>query len=108
MKSILITIVLLVLLLLVTSCDKGYEIRFTNYYTEPMDSVIIGNNKVVFTQIEFKQTTDYQPIKKGKYHIVCVTKTKKRFYEELVIPAKGNGKRTVQIDAIQQIVVLED
>jgi hypothetical protein len=108
MKNSLQIAVLITLAIFTASCDKGYEVRFTNYYTESMDSVIIGDNKLVFTLVEFKQTTEYRTIKKGKYQITCISKSKKKFYDEMVIPSRGSGKRTIQIDGINQISVLED
>jgi hypothetical protein len=93
---------------LLTSCDKGYDIRFTNYYIEPMDSVIVGDNKIVFTAIELQATTGYKEIKKGKYSIECISRTKKKFYSSITIPGKGEGKRTIQIDGVNQISILEE
>lgn len=90
------------------SCDKGYEVRFSNYYIEPMDSVIIGNNKVVFVKTPLETTTEFRKITKGNYHIICVSENKKRFYSQISIPSKGSGKRTVQIDGINQISILEE
>jgi hypothetical protein len=90
------------------SCDKGYQLRFTNYYIEPMDSVVVGDNKVVFKGVELQASTGYEKIKKGKYAIMCVSKGKKRFYSNITIPGKGSGKRTIQIDGISQISILEE
>lgn len=99
---------LLTLLALLSSCDKGYEVRFTNYYIEPMDSVVLGNNKVVFKNIGLENSSDYSKIAKGSYHITLITRSKKKFYSSLVIPNKGSGKRTIQIDGINQISILEE
>jgi hypothetical protein len=90
------------------SCDKGYEVRFTNYYIEPMDSVVIGNNKIVFKAIELQANTPYVKIEKGKYGVQCISKTKKKFYSEISIPSSGKGKRTIEIDGINQISILEE
>lgn len=90
------------------SCDKGYEVRFTNFYIEPMDSVVIGSNKIVFKQVALETTTDFQKLSKGKYNIQFITKTKKRFHSSITIPSKGTGKRTIQIDGIEQISVFEE
>ncbi|MES2679101.1 MAG: hypothetical protein V4635_04415 [Bacteroidota bacterium] len=90
------------------SCDKGYQVRFINYNTEPMDSVIIGDNHVVFTNVDFKSVTDYQKIKKGNYSVTCISKTKKKFQSTITIPKNGDGKRSIQIDAVNSISVLED
>jgi len=90
------------------SCDKGYEIRFTNYYIEPIDSVVIGSNKIVFKSIALETSTDYSQISKGNYGIQIITKTKKHFYSSIFISSKGTGKRTIQIDGIEQISILEE
>jgi hypothetical protein len=103
-NSILISL----LVILISSCDKGYEVRFSNYYIEPMDSVVIGDNKLVFTNVELQSSTEYRKINKGKYSITCISRTKKRFTSELNIPGKGSGKRTIQIDGINQISILEE
>lgn len=94
-------------LLLFASCDKGYEVRFTNYYIEPMDSVVIGSNKLVMKNIEIMTSTDYNKLAKGKYNIECISHSKKRFSSTINIPSSGSGKRTIQIDGISQIAVLE-
>jgi hypothetical protein len=105
---VLIQICLLVLVVLTTSCDKGYQIRFRNYYTEPIDSVIIGKNKVVFTQIETQTSTEYKKISSGNYDIKIVSKSKKRFTLTTFISSKGGGNKTILIDAIQQTAVLDE
>ena len=94
--------------LILSSCGKGYQVRFTNYYTESMDSVIIGNNTIVFTNIDEETSSGYKKLKKGNYNIICVTKTKKRFGSTISIPKSGDGKRTIQIDAINNFSILED
>jgi len=99
---------LLPLLIFLTSCDKGYEVRFANYYIEPMDSVVLGSNTVVFVNIEKQVTTEYKKIKKGKYGISLVSKSKKRFNSSITIPGNGAGRRTVQIDGVNQISILEE
>src|SRR5260370_1249592 len=91
-----------------SSCSKGYEVRFVNYYIEPMDSVVIGNNILVFTNIDLESQSEYQKIGKGNHTIKCISKNKKKFYSVLVIPKNGDGKRTIQIDAINSISILED
>jgi len=62
------------------SCDKGYQVRFTNYYIETMDSVIIGNNTLVFTNIPLLSQSDYSKIGSGDYKITCVTNNKKKVF----------------------------
>jgi len=99
---------LILLLALMSSCDKGYEVRFTNYYIEPMDSVVIGSAKVVFRDIKFGVTTDFSEISYGNYSVMFVSRSKKRFYSRIDIPKSGTGKRTIQIDGITQIAVLEE
>jgi len=90
------------------SCDKGYEVRFTNFYLEPMDSVIIGDPKVTFTNIELETTTHYQKIGRGDHSIRMVTRSKKVFFGVIPIPGSGTGKRTIQVDGIKQVSILED
>lgn len=90
------------------SCDKGYDVRFTNYYTEPMDSLVIGDNQIVFKDVAPENTTGFEHVTRGKHSLKFVTRSKKRFYSVMTIPSKGSGKRTVQIDAIRQIAVLEE
>jgi hypothetical protein len=89
------------------SCDKGYTIRFSNYYIEPMDSVMIGD-KIKFTNVAKYTSTDFAKISRGNYNIVCVSTSKKRFYSSIFISGKGEGKRTVQLDAANQISILEE
>lgn len=73
-----------------------------------MDSVVIGNNQVVFTNIGLEQTTELRKISRGKHFFTLTTKTKKKFYSSFFVPSKGSGNRTIQIDAIKQIFVLEE
>jgi len=94
--------------ILFSSCDKGYEVRFTNFYTEAMDSVIIGDPKITFTNIAQETTTPYQKIIRGDHSIRMVTKSKKVFFGVVPIPGSGTGKRTIQVDGIKQISILED
>ena len=75
-----IQVILVALSIFLFSCDKGYTVRFTNYSQHPIDSLSVGENVVVFTNIEIQTETEYKPIKHGSYHIVCVTKNKNRFY----------------------------
>lgn len=98
----------LLLLLILVSCGKGYELRFANLYNEPMDSVVVGNNKLVFTDIQLQSTTAFESITKGKYSITCISQSKKKFYTSISIPGTGSGKRTVQLDGIEQFSILEE
>lgn len=90
------------------SCDKGYDIRCTNYYIEPLDSVIIGDEMIVFKDVPIESSTEFSHSKRGNHTIKIVTKSKKRFQSSIWISGKGSGKRTVQIDAIEQINILEE
>ncbi len=101
-------IVFLFALVLMSSCDKGYDLRFTNYYLEPMDSVIVGSDVLVFTNIETQSASAYLPIKKGTYGVTCISKSKKKFSTEIVIPSKGSGQRSLQIDGLATFVLLEE
>lgn len=99
---------LVLVFFILVSCDKGYQVRFTNFYIEPMDSVIVGNNKIVYKDVALETTTDYYKLAKGKYAIRFITKTKKNFYSSISIPSKGTGKRTIQIDGIEQVSIFEE
>lgn len=90
------------------SCDKGYDLRFINYYVEPMDSVVIGSNAIVFTNIETQNSSAFMPIKKGNYSVTCIGKSKKRFLTEIEIPSKGSGQRSLQMDGLATFVLLEE
>lgn len=98
----------LLFLVMLTSCSKGYEVNFTNYYIEPIDSVIVGNNLVVFTNIAIETTSEYKKIGKGNHSIKCISQSKKIFYSTIHISGTGSGKRNIQVDGIQQISILED
>jgi hypothetical protein len=90
------------------SCDKGYEVRFSNFYITPMDSVTINGTSIVFTNIGLQTTTDYKKISKGKYAVSMVARDKKKFSTTLNVPSNGTGKYTIQIDGISQVAVLEE
>lgn len=106
--KILFNAVLIFVFILFSACAKGYQVRVSNYNTEILDSVIIGNNEIVFTQIGLQSTTEYRNIKSGDKTIKCITKTKKKYNSSISIPKKDSGKRTMQIDGINSISVLED
>ena len=73
-----------------------------------MDSVIIGNNKTVFTAIDPSATTEFRKISKGSYNISCVSKSKVRFNSSIFISRYGSGKRTIQVDGLGQVSILEE
>lgn len=98
----------LLLLALVSSCSKGYEVSFLNYSTEPVDSVVVGNNAVVFVEVPLETNTGYRKIGKGRHSVKIVTRSKRVVYGELNIAGTGSGRRTIQIDAIRQVSILED
>jgi hypothetical protein len=95
-------------LFLLCSCDKGYDLRFTNYYLEPMDSVIVGANVLVFTNVETQSSSAFMGIKKGTYGVTCISKSKKHFTTEITIPSKGSGQRSLQMDGLATFVLLEE
>lgn len=95
-------------LVALTSCDRGYQLRVANYYTEDMDSVVVGNNTLVFKKIPSLATSGFEDIKKGTYNVVFITSKKNKFYSKITIPNHGTGKRTLEIDAIEQIQLLEE
>ena len=94
-------------LFLLSSCDKGYDVRFTNLYLEPLDTVLIGD-KLIFSNIEVNQSTEYRAVSSGKLPIKCISKTKKSFSSEIEVPKNGSGKRTVQIDGLGTIDIFEE
>jgi hypothetical protein len=102
-----IALVLFAMSTFLISCDKGYTVRFTNYSQHPIDSLIIGENTLVFSNVEIQTETEYKPIKKGKYAIECVTKSKNRYFSSITIPSSGSGTRSIQIDGTNTVVVLE-
>ncbi|MDO9001611.1 MAG: hypothetical protein Q7W45_17720 [Bacteroidota bacterium] len=104
----LFAFILISLFFIFTSCGKGYEVRFTNYNTEIMDSVIIGGSDIIFSQIDIQATTEYRKINSGDRTIKCITKTKKVYTSTISIPKKEGGKRTIQIDGVNSISILED
>lgn len=93
---------------MLASCDKGYRVRFRNFSTSVMDSVIIGDMQVVFTNVETQTTTDYVNITRGNHGVTFVPKSKKRVYSYMKIPSKGEGDKTLQIDAINQVATLDE
>jgi hypothetical protein len=103
-----LTLPLLVLTLLLCACDKGYEARISNYYFETLDSVIVGESGALFTNVAFKQTTSYLPVKQGKHSLEFITRSKKRIRGTFEVPKTGTGKYTLQLDGIQQVSILED
>src|SRR3954463_6165974 len=90
------------------SCDKGYEVRFANFYLEAMDSVYVGDTKVIFVNVPLESATEYQKIGRGNHSIRMVTKSKKVLFGTIPIPSTGTGKRTIQVDGIKQVSILED
>ena len=99
---------LLLMLGLLSSCDKGYQVRITNYSTESLDSVSIGNNQLVFTNIARQTASNYMKLKKGTYPITCVTQSKKHYSSSISIDKTGSGKRSIQVDGAGAINILED
>ena len=97
-----------VVLTFFSSCNKGYEVSFSNYYTDTMDSVIVGNNAVVFVNVAPGTKTGYQKIGKGKHTVRMIARSKKSIYAQLNIAGSGSGRRVIQIDAIEQVSILED
>lgn len=94
-------------LLLFSSCGKGYEVRVTNRYIEDMDSVLVGDD-LIYLNVVRQQTTDYSKIKKGTYTVTLISKTKKRIFTSIQIPQRKSGKRTIQIDGSGAVQLLED
>jgi hypothetical protein len=73
-----------------------------------MDTVLLENSNVVFSDVGLQVTTNYQPISKGKHKVVMISKTKTRIESLIDIPSNGSGKRTIQVDGIRQVSILED
>jgi len=97
-----------IFLFILSGCGKGYEVRVTNYYIESLDSVIIATDKIIFEGIERQTSTEYKKIEKGTHSVTFVTKSKKRIGTTLTIPSKKEGKRTLQIDGLGNILTLKD
>jgi hypothetical protein len=95
-------------LIFITSCGKGYQVRFANYANEHIDSLVVGNSFVVFLNVAKNSTTEFNKLKKGKHTIKCITKSKKRLSSTITIPRGGKGNRTIQIDGLNLITVLEE
>lgn len=95
-------------LLIITACDKGYQIRFNNLYTEAMDSIVVGNKKIIFTNIERGAASSYTAIARGQYDARCVSHSKKRFTISFFVSGKGTGTKTIQVDASGQTQLLEE
>ena len=91
-----------------SSCGKGYEVRVINYNTELLDTVIVGKGIIIFAQVERQSTTEYRKVTSGDQSIRIITKTKKEYTSTISVPKKGTGKRTIQIDGLNRISVLED
>lgn len=106
--KVFITLFFIAVTFIFSSCGKGYEVRLTNYNTEVIDSLIIGNSDIVFVQTERQATTEYEKITSGEKTIRCITKTKKIYSSSISIPKRGTGKRTIQIDGLNRISILED
>lgn len=102
------TIALLAIsLLLFSGCDKGYQVRFTNLYTEKIDTLVVGLSGAAFSNIDVNATTNYVPAKQGTHGLRFVTNSGERFYGTFKVPSAGSGKYTIQIDGIKQINVYE-
>ncbi len=102
------TILVLLHVVFITACDTGYEIRFSNYSTEVADSVVIGNNTIVYTDIPEMTSSAYQPIKRGHYDIRLLMKSGKTYTSNTFISGFGTGKLSLQVDAIGQVSVQAD
>lgn len=92
---------------LLSACDKGYQLRFTNLYIEKIDTLRVGLSGAVFTDIGVKETTSFVNVRQGLHALKFVTHSGQVFWGSCRIPAKGSGERTIQLDAIKQISVYE-
>jgi len=77
-------------------------------YVEKMDSVVVGKNKIVFTNIERAGVTSYTAIARGQYDAKCVSRSKKRFTVTFFVSGKGTGTKTIQVDATGQTQLIEE
>ncbi|MBS1650453.1 MAG: hypothetical protein JSU07_00445 [Bacteroidetes bacterium] len=93
---------------LITSCQKDFQLRFSNLYTEDIDSVLVGNKTAVFTSIARQTKSSYQSIKVGSYNVVCVTKSKVRLPFNINLSGRSGGNRTMQLDGVGSFVVIEE
>ena len=110
MRTLLLNTVFLPLLLgpLVTGCSKGYRVRVSNFYYEKIDSVIVGNRALIFTDLDTGATSAYQHIVSGEHSVQFVVSDGRRFFGLAPLRKGGSGDRTIQIDGLRQVVVLED
>lgn len=88
------------------SCDKGYRVRFANYYVERIDTVSISGTPF-FSMVETEHVTDFKKITKGDHPVRFVSQGGRVFATSIHIPSTGTGDRTLQVDAISQVSVLE-
>jgi hypothetical protein len=107
MKKLHSLLLFFTLIILLSACSKGYDVRVTNYYIEQMDTVVVGD-KIVFTDVARQTSTEYKNMKKGTYNVTFITKTKVHINSSIVIPSKKSGKRTIQIDGQGNVLVLKD
>ncbi len=96
----------IVSLMFLTGCDKGYRLRVSNYYTATLDSVIVGERTIVVKDLAPMTSSEYQKIKRGQYFIRLMSGNK-TFTTSIFIPGKGEGNRSVQIDGIEQVSIIE-
>jgi hypothetical protein len=108
MKAKLILIPAVIALIFLCACKKGYRIRVSNYYLEKFDSVVIGSHAVSFTAIEPGSTTDYKSVTSGNHSVRFVTEDRHVFYALAPLPSGSGGDRTLQVDGLQAVTVLED
>lgn len=107
MKKIL-SVTILTVAFLLSACSKGSEVRFANYTTETMDSVIIGKNAVVFVNVERLKESNYGKLKTGNYAVSCVSHSKKRYATSIKIEKDDKNRHTIQIDGSGAISILND
>ena len=88
MRNFFAGVVVVYCAILFSGCDKGYEIRCSNFYTEPMDTVKIGG-KIVFSNVPMFGYSDFVDVKRGEYAITFISQSKKTFHSSVLSRVRG-------------------
>ncbi len=108
MRTNLICALILVPLLF-TGCKKKYRVSVANYYLLRLDSVVIGNRAVIFTDIAPETRTDYREITSGEHSVRFYPPGEGLFYGTAKLPRNGpGGDHTIQVDGLKQVSVFQD
>lgn len=104
MKSLIPIIVFYIAL---TSCEKQYRVRVSNYSMQKLDSVVIGSHRVTFADVAIDEVTGYQPITSGQHSVRFVCGD--QIFTRLASIEKNTGPDfTIQLDGLRQVEVFQD